>query len=100
MLDTLITLPVIPTGIERTVTVTVTDGGGNSAQCTASVYVGTPVMTPSDTSIAMATLTTSSTRRFDLTLTNTGEVRLLTFLVDVLNLVYITIVRYRNLCVV
>ena len=77
MLDTLIALPVLPTNIERTATVTVTDSGGNSAQCTASVYVRAPVMTPSDASIAMTTLTTSSTRRFDLTLTNTGEVRVL-----------------------
>jgi hypothetical protein len=75
MLDTLITLPVLPARSERTATVTVTDSGGNIAQCTASVYVRAPVMTPSDASIAMTTLTTSSTRRFDLTLTNTGEVR-------------------------
>ena len=85
MLDALITLPVLPTRIERAVTVTVTDSGDNSVQCTASVYMRAPVLALRDatggtvTTVEMTTLTTSSTRVFEMMLFNAGEVRLLTY---------------------
>eukprot|EP01052_Picozoa_sp_SAG31_P038539 SAG31_NODE_5171_length_2701_cov_2.637971_1_plen_511_part_10 len=74
--QTHITFGISPARTDRAVTLNVTDRSGNSATCTAQIHVTAPQITLSATSIAMGTLTTSSTEIFELELTNTGDLPL------------------------
>eukprot|EP01052_Picozoa_sp_SAG31_P026841 SAG31_NODE_2463_length_5656_cov_12.750765_2_plen_1624_part_01 len=74
--QTHIAFGVSPARSDRTITLNVTDRSGNSATCTAQIHVLAPQLTLSAPSIAMTTLTTSSTEIFELELTNTGDLPL------------------------
>eukprot|EP01052_Picozoa_sp_SAG31_P041648 SAG31_NODE_6371_length_2041_cov_3.016993_2_plen_428_part_01 len=65
-----------PVRTDRMIMLNVTDRSGNSATCTAQIHVTAPQLTLSASSIAMTTVTTSSTEIFELELTNTGDLPL------------------------